>query len=157
MSSKFLISILCLIVFAAEPLAAAQKPGKPSSQDKCPVCGMFVSKYPEWYSEIIFKDGSHFYFDGSKDMFKYYLDVRKYNPSKTLNDVDSLYVTEYYSVLLIDARTAYYVIGSDIMGPMGRELVPFSTKEDADAFVKDHKGRTIRFKDVTAAILKGLD
>jgi len=40
---------------------------------------------------------------------------------------------------------------------MGRELVPFSTKEDADAFVKDHKGRTIRFKDVTAAILKGLD
>ena len=118
---------------------------------------MFVSKYPEWYSEIIFKDGSHLYFDGSKDMFKYYLDVRKYNPSKTLNDVDSLYVTEYYSVSLIDARTAYYVIGSDIMGPMGRELVPFSTKEDATAFTKDHKGRIIRFKDVTAAILKGLD
>lgn len=157
MSYKFLTVLLCFVFFCATPVAAAQKPVNPSAQDKCPVCGMFVSKYPEWYSEIIFRDGSRVFFDGSKDMFKYSLNVKKYSPSRTSNDIDSLYVMEYYSVSLIDARSAYYVIGSDVMGPMGKELVPFSTKEDAAAFTKDHKGRIIRFKDITEAVLKEVD
>jgi len=157
MSAKSLILVFCIVFLGAASIPAAQKPVKPSGQDKCPVCGMFVSKYPEWYSEIIFKDGSHALFDGSKDMFRYYLDIKKYNPAKNVNDIDSLYVMEYYSVKLIDARTAYYVVGSDIMGPMGKELVPFATEEDASVFTKDHKGRIIRFKDVTEAVLKQTD
>jgi copper chaperone NosL len=157
MSLRSSILLFCLVLFCAPPATAAQKPVKPSPQDKCPVCGMFVSQYPEWYSEIIFKDGSHVFFDGSKDMFRYYLDIKKYSPSKTIDDIDSLYVTEYYGVKPIDGRTAYYVIGSDIMGPMGRELVPLATKEDAEAFTHDHTGRIIRFKDVTRTILKEVE
>ena len=42
---------------------------------------MFVKKYPDWTSQILFKDGSYAVFDGAKDMFKYYLGLKKFNPS----------------------------------------------------------------------------
>jgi nitrous oxide reductase accessory protein NosL len=67
-------------------------------------------------------------------------------------------VTEYYSVTRIDARAAWYVIGSDTLGPMGHELVPLATREDAEEFLRDHKGkRIIRFEDVTLELLRNLD
>jgi len=59
-----------------------RKPVKPTQKDKCPVLWMFVAKYPDFLSEIIFKDGSYAVFDGTKDMFKYYLNIKKYNASK---------------------------------------------------------------------------
>jgi len=41
---------------------------------------------------------------------------------------------------------------------MGRELIPFAREIEAREFKKDHKGKSIlRFKDVTPAIVKGLD
>ena len=49
-------------------------------------------------------------------------------------------------------------MGSDIYGPMGRELIPFEKETDAREFMKDHKGKSmLRFTDVTPDILKGLD
>src|SRR5512143_1160151 len=95
-------------------------PIKPSPRDKCPVCGMFVAKYPDFLAQILFKDGSSAFFDGTKDMFKYYLNLGKYQPSKNSSDIDSIYVTNYYDVTLTDGLSAYYVLGSDIYGPMGR-------------------------------------
>ena len=59
---------------------------------------------------------------------------------------------------MIDANTAYFVIGSDVYGPMGRELIPLVSKSDAEAFKKDHKGRRIlRFEDINTGIIKKLD
>ncbi len=152
-----LVPIICLVILAASTAAAERKPVTPAKNDKCPVCGMFVSMFPEMVAEIIFKDGTYAAFDGPKDMFRYYLDMKKYNPSKNINDIDSIYVHEYYNLTFIDGRKAYYVVGSDVYGPMGRELIPFLTEKDASAFKKDHKGNILRFADVTEAILKGLE
>lgn len=135
-----------------------RKPIKPSAKDKCPVCGMFVAKYPEFLAEILFKDGSYATFDGTKDMFKYYFDLKKYNASKSREDIDSIYVTDYYSLTLIDGYKAYYVTGSDIRGPMGGELIAFVKEADAAEFMKDHKGKsTLRIREITYEIVKGLD
>ena len=49
----------------------------PGPGDTCPVCGMFVAKYPEWIATIVFGDGTAVHFDGAKDMFKYLLDMAK--------------------------------------------------------------------------------
>jgi hypothetical protein len=38
---------------------------------KCPVCGMFVYKYPKWSAKIVVAKKSYF-FDGVKDMMKFY-------------------------------------------------------------------------------------
>jgi len=154
---RSLFTLICLFVLAASPAAAQRKPVTPTENDKCPVCGMFVAKYPDMLAEIIFRDGSYAVFDGPKDMFRYYLDMKKYNPSKNINDIDSIYVHEYYNLTFIDGRKAYYVVGSNVYGPMGRELVSFVKEEDASAFRKDHKGKILRFGDVTEAVLKTLE
>ena len=135
-----------------------RKPIKPSQKDKCPVCGMFVAKYSDFLAEILFKDGSYAVFDGTKDMFKDYFNLKKYYPKKRLEDIDSIYVTDYYNLALIDGYHAFYVIGSDVYGPMGKELIPLEKEAGAKEFMKDHKGQSIlRFKDVTHEMIKGLD
>jgi Predicted lipoprotein involved in nitrous oxide reduction len=50
------------------------------------------------------------------------------------------------------------VIGSDVLGPMGHELLPFKDQEAAQEFLEDHKGNSIiRYQDVTPAIIESLD
>jgi nitrous oxide reductase accessory protein NosL len=66
-------------------------------------------------------------------------------------------VTSYYDLEPVDARTARFVVGSDVLGPMGAELVPFATDADAEEFRMDHAGsRTVRFGEVTRELLTTL-
>ena len=161
--AQTLILITVLMLTQTLPLitdtyGGEKKPVKPSPKDKCPVCGMFVAKYPDWLAEIIFKDGTYVVFDGAKDMFKYYLNLKKYNPSKRIEDIDSVYVKDYYNLTFIDGSKAYYVVGSDVFGPMGKELIPLEKEADAKEFLKDHKGKTIlRFKEISLEVIKSLD
>ena len=119
---------------------------------------MFVYKYPDWLAEIIFEDDTVDFFDGAKDLFKYYFSLKKYRPEKNRRDIAAIYVMEYYDMELIDARKAFFVLGGDVYGPMGHELIPFATEEDAKTFMKDHKGRKIlRFENITAVLIGSLD
>ncbi len=142
------------------PALAAENPQfpTPAPKDTCPVCGMFVSLYPDWVATVRYKDGRAHHFDGSKDLFKYLLNLPKYAPGHSRDDIAAIGVTEYYGVARIDARAAWYVIGSDILGPMGHELVSLATEAEAMDFLKDHHGkRILRFDDVTPALLENLD
>jgi len=154
-----LITVAATVLLSALP-AGAEGPtvAKPSPKDKCPVCGMFVSKYPDWVAVLAFKDGTLRYFDGPKDLFKFLLDLKQYAPGKVQSDIDRFFVTDYYAVRQVDGRAAFYVLGSDVYGPMGKELIPFEKETDAREFLKDHQGRNIlRYKEITSAVLQGLD
>ncbi|MBB4303866.1 nitrous oxide reductase accessory protein NosL [Rhodobium orientis] len=130
----------------------------PGPNDTCPVCGMFVAKYPDWIATVLFKDGSTDHFDGAKDFFKYLLDMAKYAKGKVRDDIVGMGVTDYYSTERIDARGAYFVLGSDVLSPMGHDLIPHPSAEDAAEFSTDHEGKkTLRFDDVTMPMLIGLD
>ncbi len=130
----------------------------PGPKDTCPVCGMFVSLYPDWVATVLYKDGYAHHFDGAKDLFKYLLNRPKYAPNHAQTDIAAMGVTEYYGVTRIDARSAWYVIGSDTLGPMGHELVPLATQAEAEEFLKDHQGqRIVRFDDVDLKLLETLD
>ncbi|MSN27293.1 MAG: nitrous oxide reductase accessory protein NosL [Geobacter sp.] len=125
---------------------------------KCPVCGMFVAKYPDWSATVRFKNGTTQHFDGPKDLLTCYLDTTHYLPGKRQADMVALGVKEYYSLEIIDPRAAYFVIGSDVYGPMGSELIPFKTEKDAQAFKLDHKGkRIIRFNEITLQLIRTLN
>jgi nitrous oxide reductase accessory protein NosL len=131
---------------------------KPKERDKCPVCGMFVAKYPDWITEIVFTDGSYAVFDGVKDLVKYYLGLPSDGSGKQLKDIASLIVTDYYGVRQIDGYQAFYVLGSDTYGPMGKELIPFERESDAREFLKDHRGkRVLRFKEITRDVMQELE
>lgn len=142
-ATKFAMIVTVFLYFIPLVHAAEVKPVEIKKNDKCQVCGMLVSVYPNWVSQIVFTDGTYAAFDGPKDMFKYYLNVGKFNPSKKQSDIAAVFVTEYYSVKIMDARNAFFVKGSDVEGPMGNELVPIESAEKAKIFMKDHKGKKI--------------
>jgi copper chaperone NosL len=155
-----LMLLIVVWLFLTAPISQAGEagPAKPSPTDKCPVCGMFVAKYPDFVARIIFKDGSYAFFDGVKDMMKYYFDQSKYNGGKQPSEVASVMVTDYYNLTLIEGLAAYYVIGSDVYGPMGKELIPFKGEAEAREFMKDHSGKAIlSFQDIKPETLIELD
>lgn len=132
---------LCGAVLAARPTA-------PTSSDKCAVCGMFVERYTDWIATIVKRDGSRLYFDGPKDMFKFLLDTRTYKGDR--EEIAAVFVTDYYKTETMDARKAFFVSGSDVMGPMGPELIAIDNEADARTFLDDHGGNLIlAFDDVT--------
>jgi nitrous oxide reductase accessory protein NosL len=110
---------------------------------------MFVARYPDWVASVVFRDGTPAFFDGAKDLFKFLLHPERYGTGRKAGDVATVFVTDYYAVTPVDAHAAFFVLGSDVFGPMGTELVPFEKRSDAEEFMKDHKGTAIlRFQDV---------
>ena len=130
-----------------------------AKDEKCPVCGMFVAKYPRWAAQIFYGE-THFSFDGVKDLMKFYFEPTRWGKYENLTSekISKLLVTDYYSQKAIDGREAFYVLGSDIYGPMGNELIPFASKKDAKTFLMDHKGaKILQFNEIRAEDVYKLD
>lgn len=68
----------------------------------------------------------------------------------------SLWFREYYSQEFVPLGDLSFVAGSDVIGPMGDDLVPVAP-ERADAFVRDHGGRVIDATDIDGPLLRSLD
>jgi copper chaperone NosL len=150
--------LLTLALTFSAALAALPAAPAPLAKDKCPVCGMFVSKYPDWVTAVTFKDSSVLFFDGVKDFFIWYHNMQKYTPARNQASISFISVNDYYTLKPVDARQAHFVLGSDVYGPMGKELVPFGKPADAQAFLKDHKGKkALLFNEVTPLILKSME
>jgi nitrous oxide reductase accessory protein NosL len=115
---------------------------------------MFTYKYPRWAAQIFYKNKTqehHWSFDGVKDLMKFYFNAQKWGnyPIAKKENITKILVTDYYSQKGIDGTKAFYVIRSDVYGPMGHELIPFESENDAKTFKADHRGKTIiKFEDI---------
>jgi len=157
-SRRVILAWLAPAAFLLTAGSGAAQAVKPGAKDKCPVCGMFVAGYPAFLAEIRFKDGFRAYFDGPKDLLRYYFEPDKYHPGRKTGDIASVHVTDYYSLEMIDGRQAFYISGSDVLGPMGNELVPVGRKDQARTFLDDHKGKSLlKFNEITLEIVNHLD
>ena len=68
-----------------------------------------------------------------------------------------MYIRDYNSHTWLSAKEAFFVIGSDVTGPMGHELIPFESKEAAESFLKEHSGRKIlTFEEITPELIDSL-
>lgn len=160
MTGRLLAGMLAAMLLLAAPVARAAElvVPPPKADAVCPVCGMFVAKFPEWVAVVVYKDGHAHYFDGAKDLFKFLASPKTYVPGHRAEEVSTVAVTDYYAVEPIAARDAWFVVGSDVLGPMGHELVALSTEAEAKDFLRDHKGKAIlRFDQVTPDLLLRLD
>jgi len=144
-SCRFFIVLSVSILLFSVSATAAPRPSSliPGPKDRCPVCGMFVAPYPNWVAVIEFQDGSREFFDGPKDMFIFLFDLGKYRPQSRPAEITGIHVTEYYTTRVLSAREVFFVIGSDVRGPMGSELVPVQGRDNAEAFKRDHGGTKI--------------
>ncbi|MGA9962255.1 MAG: nitrous oxide reductase accessory protein NosL, partial [Azonexus sp.] len=94
------VGLLWTLAFACGASAQTALSGipKPGARDLCPVCGMIVSKYPNWVATVLYKDGHAHHFDGAKDMFKYLQDPPKYAPGHRKEDIKAIAVTDFYNL-----------------------------------------------------------
>ena len=78
--------------------------------------------------------------------------------SEMSGGVKNIYVTDYKTKKIIDAKTAYYVFGSNIMSVGGDDVIPFALESDAKEFYKEKHGRQIyRFDRMTENFINYLD
>ncbi|MBT8344854.1 MAG: nitrous oxide reductase accessory protein NosL [Desulfofustis sp.] len=151
MKLKWGAVLCCLKVLLIFGTAVSEPLQEIDANEKCPVCGMFVAKYDQWLTQIVNENETPLVFDGVKDMMAYYFNYALYGGDMELTQAE-IWVRNYYTLDYINGRTAFYVVGSDVLGPMGDELIPFSTLQEAENFKKDHQGTTIlRFDEIGAA------
>ena len=154
-SSIMVLSTLLLLQGLVQTSSAAPQE-KIEPGVRCPVCGMFVVKYPNWITQIHHSNGTVKLFDGVKDMMVYYYNTQKHGQDSQ-ETIQEIWVKDYYKLRWIDGRKAFYVIGSDVYGPMGRELIPFDSKKAAESFLKDHHGKKIvTFEEITSALVDSM-
>jgi len=145
------VVLCCLTVLLISGAAVSEPLREIDANEKCPVCGMFVAQYDQWLTQIVNENDPPLIFDGVKDMMAYYFNSALYGGDSDLTQAE-IWVRNYYTLDYIDGRTAFYVIGSVVLGPMGDELIPFATLQEAENFKKDHQGKTIlRFDEISAA------
>lgn len=65
---------------------------------------------------------------------------------------DYVQVQDYYTQTPTDGLRAWYVSGSDVTGPMGRDFIAFGDSSAAAEFWLDHGGqKPLRWQDLDAA------
>ena len=152
-----LVIFVQLVVFVSASFSADKPSDAVTDQTRCTVCGMFVSKYPNWLAQIQYEDaGQTNFFDGVKDMMAFYFNPEQYGGAPR-DKISEIFVKDYYSLKWLPGKDAFYVVGSDVYGPMGHELIPFATREAAESFSKDHHGEEILiFNEITPKLIESL-
>lgn len=123
---------------ARQGIGPASEP-RPSAEDRCPVCAMAPAEHERFASAIELDDGRTYYFCGTGCMIKawlhpeVYLGVRREALRRSV-------VREYLGGQAVDGEAVTFVVGSDVVGPMGPALVPLRSEEDVATFRARHGG-----------------
>lgn len=151
------LAIACTVIAPAAPIVHAADdlaPQHVADNARCPVCGMYPARYPKWMAQIVFKDSSAASFDSPFELFRFLNAMAKYDKKHRADDVGAIYVTNYGGKGWLDARKAYFVIGSKALGPMNDPNAPaFATAAAAAAFAREQGGKVLAFDDVTPELI----
>jgi len=122
----------------------------------CLVRHLKLYKAPRWVAMVKAKNGKRVYFSSPKSMFEFYHRPGKWYDVgiKKEDDFDIIAVTDYETQKPIDAKSAYYVYGSNKTSPAGDDLPAFSTKKQAQDFSDKNNGkRVLKFSEVKDALI----
>lgn len=119
---------------------AAAPPGR------CAHCGMKLTPGSAWLTELVAADGSKKTFDTPRCALT----------ARLAGGATKLRVQDFYDRTWRDGGEVLFVIGSDILGPMGPDLVPVDAAR-APKFLKDHEGnRALKLEEISKAVLEDL-
>jgi nitrous oxide reductase accessory protein NosL len=136
------------LVLAAWLLAACETESTAAAQQRCELCGMRIESSSGWRAGARAADGEALAFDTPKCLF------RRHHERGAVTDP---WVIEYYSQARRPARDLFFVIGTDLEGPMGRDLVPVAGRENAERLMREHHGqRVLTFAEVTREVTASL-
>lgn len=140
---------------------APQKPVAIHKGDMCAVCGMYIAQYEGPRGEAYVAGyATPLKFGSTRDFFAYVT-----QPDEK-QQVESVYVQDTARIdwahptnradSFIDASKAYYVGWQPLPGAMGPTFASFAKRKDAEAFIKAHGGRLLRYGDVTPKVVSSL-
>lgn len=152
------IALLCLGLAAcgeSEKHVLALDPVAFHDDDECHVCGMIISEFPGPKGQAVEKNGVR-KFCSTSEMFGWWL-----QPENLLLDA-KLYVHDMANndwnhpddTRLIDARSAWYVAGTNLPGAMGGVLATFAEEAAAQKLAAEQGGRVLRFEDIDQPLLQ---
>jgi nitrous oxide reductase accessory protein NosL len=160
MIRRLLPALLAALVLG-QPLvtsAADLSPQYVQRSTRCPVCGMYPYRTPQWTAQIVFNDQSASSFDSPVDLFRFLGNMALFDKQHKAADIGAIYVADYNTKTLSDAKKAFFVLGSRALGPMNDPNLPaFATRDAADAFVKAQGGKVLAFGEVTRDVIKSLN
>jgi nitrous oxide reductase accessory protein NosL len=162
-----LVSVLFSSVLSAADSLRLPDGSKIDLAAECPVCGMVIGGTERQGASVtfkdgrlvgfhgvaaaVFKDGHTVGFEGARCLFIYNSVPQNYNVD--VKDIARQFVTDFTTKKIIDLSKAFLVLGSNVKGPMGYELIPFSSKEDASKFATENEGKWIvQLHEVTRSI-----
>lgn len=126
------------------------------SGEECHLCGMIITNFPGPKGEAFQSEGDTVHkFCSTRDLFSFILQPENKRQIKEVyvHDMSKTPWQKPEDEYFIDARTAWYVIGSNQKGAMGKTLASFSEEKHAKVFSKNYGGEVYKFDDITVDIL----
>ena len=108
----------------------------PRGRERCAQCGMYVDLSPRWQGGATTQAGANVHFDTPICLLTF-LRAREGAGAR------DAWVTDYYAQRRLAVADARFVEGTDVVGPMGRELVPVADDAAALRMLHDHHGRAV--------------
>ena len=130
---------LVLVVFQLALMPAWVSAEETHKRESCRVCGMWIDEYQKSAAELIYLDGKKEYSCGVACM------LRILDDEGGLSAFKSVKVHDWVSGKLVDAETATYVLGSNVIPDMVPNYIAFAKREEAEAFVAKEGGEVIDF------------
>ena len=118
-----------------------------------------IYKTPKWVASIKVRSGKEIFFSSPKSMFEFYHRPGRWPEYNVKTDDDMrIYVTDFFTLEKIDARSAFYVYGSTVTSRAGDDLVAFKKEKDAKIFTQKNSGkRLFLFRDISAGLIRYLN
>lgn len=142
-------AVVLLFAGCGEP-ARVTVPQEIAKGTACVLDGMLLLDFPGPKAQIHYEQGGPDFFCDTKEMFSMIL-----RPEEKKRVV-AVYTQDMAKAdwkqpqgAWIDARTAFYVVGSSMQGSMGPTIASFAGAADAQAFASRHGGKVLRFEQVT--------
>ncbi len=156
------VLVLCLFVFVAACSEETKQevnsdPVTFNAGDECHVCGMLVIEWPGPKGQSInMQSGETLKFCSTTDLFSWWLQPENKTVQAQIyvHDMAKSEWAHPADEYLIDAREAWYVVGSDLIGAMGPTLVSFADEAAALELATKSGGRVLRFDDIDLSILQ---
>lgn len=139
----------CVCVALVVACGGDGEPALAQATDRCAHCGMFIAADSGFTAGATTAAGAAVAFDSPKCLFRWLG-----QPAGA--GATGAWVTEYFTRAHTPVDDALYVLGSDVTGPMGRDLVPVAPRERAEHFATSHGGRVLSRAEITGEIVEGL-
>jgi copper chaperone NosL len=135
-----------LLGLAAGAVSAACKKSERDLQSgRCNHCGMRIDPTSAWRTELLGADGSTITFDTP------WCALTSWRGGKTT--AASIRLQDYYDRRWRRGEELRFVIGGDVVGPMGPDVVPVDPAR-VTKFIQDHSAdRALRLEEITPEIL----